>query len=110
MAKKAPGKHYRDGITLIELFQIFPDDETAEKWFVENRWPDGTHCAYCESKNIKENANHPTMPFRCNDCKKQFSVKTNSMMHSSKIGYQKWGDCYISNDNKSQRGVKYETT
>ena len=30
------------------------------------------------------------MPFRCNDCKKQFSVKTNSVMHSSKIGYQKW--------------------
>ena len=35
MAKKAPGKHYRDGITLVELFQMFPDDETAEKWFVE---------------------------------------------------------------------------
>ena len=90
MAKKAPGKHYRDGITLVELFQMFHDDETAEKWFVECRWADGIHCAYCESKNIKENAKHPTMPFRCNECKKQFSVKTNSMMHASKIGYQKW--------------------
>ncbi len=30
------------------------------------------------------------MPFRCNTCKKQFSVKTNSVMHASKIGYQKW--------------------
>ena len=26
MAKNAPGKHYRDGITLAELFQCFPDD------------------------------------------------------------------------------------
>ena len=50
----------------------------------------GIHCAYCESENIKANAKHPTMPFRCNECKKQFSVKTNSMMHASKIGYQKW--------------------
>lgn len=90
MAKKAPGKHYRDGITLVELFQMFPDDETAEKWFIENRWADGIRCAYCESDNIKDNAKHPTMPFRCNSCKKQFSAKTNSMMHGSKIGYQKW--------------------
>ena len=90
MSQKAPGKHYRDGITLIELFQKFPDDDTAERWFVECRWPGGIHCAYCESENIKENAKHPTMPFRCNECKKQFSAKTNSMMHASKIGYQKW--------------------
>ena len=90
MAKKAPGKRYRDGITLIELFQMFPGDKTAERWFVENRWADGIRCAYCESDNIKDNAKHPTMPYRCNHCKKQFSVKTNSMMHASKIGYQKW--------------------
>ena len=90
MAQQAPGKHYRKGITLAGLFQMFPDDQTAEKWFVETRWPDGIRCAHCESDNIKDNAKHPTMPFRCNDCKKQFSVKTNSVMHSSKIGYQKW--------------------
>lgn len=90
MANKAPGKHYRDGITIVELFQMFPDNSTAEKWFIENRWTDGIRCAYCESDNIKDNAKHPTMPFRCNSCKKQFSAKTNSMMHGSKIGYQKW--------------------
>ena len=31
MTQKGPGKHYRDGITLIDLFKMFPDDETAEK-------------------------------------------------------------------------------
>ena len=90
MAQQAPGKHYRKGITLAKLFQMFPDDATAEQWFVETRWPDGIRCAHCDSDNIKDNAKHPTMPHRCNDCKKQFSVKTNSIMHSSKIGYQKW--------------------
>lgn len=87
---KASGKHYRDGITLLELFQMFPNDETAEKWVVESRWHDEIHCAYCASDNIKENAKHSTMPFRCNACKRLFSVKTNSMMHGAKIGYQKW--------------------
>ena len=90
MAQNAPGKHYRKGITLAKLFQMFPDDKTAEQWFVESRWPDGIRCAYCDSDNIKDNAQHPTMPFRCNCCKKQFSAKTNSVMHSSKIGYQNW--------------------
>ena len=90
MAKKAPGKYYRDGISLIELFEKFPNDEVAEKWFVECRWPDGIRCAYCDSENVKENATHATMPYRCNSCKKRFSVKSNSLMHGSNIGYQKW--------------------
>ena len=90
MAKKAPGKHYRDGITLVELFQKFPDDATAEAWFVECRWPDGIHCAYCDSENVNTKATHATMPYRCRDCEKRFSAKTNSIIHASNIGYQKW--------------------
>jgi transposase-like protein len=90
MAKKAPGKHYRKGITLVDLFQRFPDDATAEKWFVECRWADGIRCAYCESENVNDHATHATMPYRCRDCGKRFSVKTNSVMHASNLGYQKW--------------------
>ena len=58
MAHKAPGKHYRKGITLVELFKMFPDNASAEKWFVETRWPDGIRCAYCDSQNVKDNASH----------------------------------------------------
>ena len=90
MAHSAPGKHYRKGITLVELFQMFPDDATAERWFVQSRWPDGIVCPYCDSDNINDGASHATMPFRCNACKKRFSVKSKSVMHSSKLGYQKW--------------------
>ena len=90
MTHKAPGKHYRKGITLVELFKMFPDNASAEKWFVETRWPDGIRCAYCDSQNVKDNASHKTMPYRCNTCKKRFSVKTNSLMHASNISYQKW--------------------
>ncbi len=52
MAQKAPGKHFREGISLMELFQEFPDNETAMQWFVQARWPDGIRCAYCESENV----------------------------------------------------------
>lgn len=90
MAQTGPGKSYRNGITLVELFRMFPDDETAEKWFVETRWPDGLRCAHCDGDNVGERGNHPTMPYHCQDCRKFFSVKTNSVLHASKIGYQKW--------------------
>lgn len=30
---KAPGKSYRKGITLMELAEMFPDEESALQWF-----------------------------------------------------------------------------
>ena len=87
MARKARGKHYRKGISLIELFEIFPDNAAAEKWFVEARWPDSIRCTYCDSYYVNTNASHKMMPCRCNTCKKRFSVKTNSLMHASNISY-----------------------
>ena len=36
---KGPGKFYRQGISLVQLFEMFPDDETAEAWFRRIRWP-----------------------------------------------------------------------
>ena len=89
MAGRAPGKHYREGMTLIDLLKMFPDDETAEKWFEESRWPDGVRCPHCEGANISE-AKHPTMKYWCKDCRKYFSVKHGTVMQSSKVGYQKW--------------------
>ena len=75
---------------IMKLFERFPDDITAEKWFIECRWPDDIHCAYCDSENINDHSNHATMPYRCRDCGKRFSVKSNSVMHASNLGYQKW--------------------
>lgn len=89
MAGMAPGKHYREGMTLIDLMRMFPDDETAEKWFEESRWPNGVRCAHCDGENVSE-ASHPTMPYWCKDCRKYFSVKHGTVMQSSKVGYQKW--------------------
>ena len=31
--KKGSGKSYRDGISLIELVYMFPNEEVAVKWF-----------------------------------------------------------------------------
>ncbi len=89
MARKAPEKCHRKGMSLEDLFDRFPDDAAAGKWFVEARWPDGIRCAHCEGSNVARST-HPTMPNHCRDCRKFFSAKTKTVMHSSKIGYRKW--------------------
>ena len=64
-----PGRNERKGISLLELGEMFPDDETAEKWFIQQRWPNGVACAHCGSVKVVEST-HPTMPFRCKDCRR----------------------------------------
>ena len=90
MAHKAPGKHYRKGLTLIELTRMFPDDATAERWFVKARWPDGAHCPCCGSLNVQERAARKPQPYRCRDCRRDFSVKLGTLMEGSKLGFQIW--------------------
>ena len=92
MAHKAPGKFHRKGLTLVELSRMFPDDATAERWFAEQRWPEGLHCPHCGSTNVQSGAKHKTMPYRCREkeCAKRFSVRTKTPMESSKLGFQVW--------------------
>ena len=92
MAKSAPGKQYRTGMSLVELMRMFPDDAAAEKWFAVQRWPDGAYCPVCGSFNVQCGVKHRTMTHRCRDCKdkKFFSLKTGTIMQGSKLGYQVW--------------------
>ena len=90
MAHKAPGKHYREGMSLIEVLRMFPNDATAERWFIKVRWPDGVYCPHCGSVSVQTGTKHKTMPYRCRDCRKWFSVKTGTVMQSSKLGLQVW--------------------
>lgn len=87
---KAPGKYYRQGLSLIELTEMFTDERDAEEFFVKSRWPDGVRCPKCSSANIQERETRKPQPYRCRDCRKDFSVKTDSLMHNSPLGCRTW--------------------
>lgn len=91
MAHKAPGKAYREGMSLVQAMRMFPNDEAAEAWFVRVRWPNGPACPACGSVNVQMGASH-RMPLRCRErrCRKRFSVRYGTVMQSSKLGYQVW--------------------
>ena len=52
MSRKAPGKAYRGGISIIELTEMFPDEQAAKDWFVQQRWDGGRFCL-----SLRGNAN-----------------------------------------------------
>ncbi len=91
-AKTGLGKSHREGISWVKLMRMFPNDATAEKWFVQQRWGGKSICPHCGCKNVQVSAKHPTMPYRCRKkgCRKRFSVKVGTVMHRSNLGYQIW--------------------
>ena len=47
------GKSFRKGIGIIELLELFPDDDAAQEWFESIRWPEGRTCAKCSSERTR---------------------------------------------------------
>lgn len=87
---RGPGRSDREEMTLVEFFDRFPNDETAETWFIEQRWPDGVRCTRCDSANVAERKNRKPRQWRCRDCRKDFSVRTDTLMHNTKLGHRTW--------------------
>ena len=89
MAHRAPGKSGREGITMVQLCDMFPTEESAREWFEACVWPDGQYCPQCGSTRTHD-AGHNHMPYRCSDCRSYFSVKTGTVMHMSRLPLRKW--------------------
>lgn len=85
-----PGKNHRKGMTLIDLVRMFPDEVAARRWFEEIRWGGERACPKCGSLKTKIVPSEKPMPYHCGDCRSYFSVKTGTVMQSSKLPLQKW--------------------
>ena len=75
----------------MDAAEMFADEESAEKWFISVRWPDGVECPVCKSKDIQVRENRKPMPYWCGSCREYFSVKSHSVMHRSKLPLRTWG-------------------
>src|ERR1700731_4239755 len=76
-------------ISTFQLFEIFPDEETAREYLEGRLWPNGTICPTCKAgKNIPvpQRAGY----YRCNACQLDFTVRTGTIFERSKIPLHKW--------------------
>lgn len=74
-------------ISQFELMELIPTEEAAEQWFENLMWPSGVFCRACGSDDIQ---NRKPKRYRCRTCKGKFTVRTGTLLHSSKLPLQKW--------------------
>jgi transposase-like protein len=72
---------------------IFNDDDKAREHLEALRWPEGPVCPHCGSADkIKKLEGKSTRPgvYKCNACRKPFSVTVGTVFERSKIPLSKW--------------------
>ena len=88
---------------LMEL-RKFSDESFVNQWLSEVRWPGGNMiCPRCQSERTSDST-HLTMPFRCGDCRKFFSLKFGTTMQSSRVPLHKWTTAVV-HDLKNSTGI-----
>ena len=46
----------RQKLSILEVSGMFPDDDGAENWFIEQRWGNGMYCPHCGCDRISDNS------------------------------------------------------
>lgn len=74
--------------TLLEVITLFSDEKRAFDYFRNRRWANGVTCPRCQSAKV--HLIESRMIWRCNGCRKQFSVKVGTIFEDSPIKLGKW--------------------
>jgi transposase-like protein len=75
-------------ISTFELFAMFPDQEAARSYLEGRLWPNGPRCPVC---GMGERITARSGGFyRCNQCKEDFTVRTNTIFERSHVPLHKW--------------------
>jgi transposase-like protein len=75
-------------ISTYELFEMFPDQESARIYLESRLWPTGAKCPVC---GLGERVTARRDGFyRCNQCKEDFTVRTGTIFERSHIPLHKW--------------------
>ena len=90
MGQKGPGKAHREGISLIELTEMFPDEGAAAAWFEGLIWANGRYCPRCGCTETREASKTSGLPYYCPACQRAFSVRIGTALERSKVPLRKW--------------------
>ena len=74
--------------TLLEAIQYFSDEQICINAVAAMRWPDGARCPDCHEDDAKNP--YYLKRWKCRSCRRQFSVKVNTIFEDSPIPLQKW--------------------
>ncbi len=75
-------------ISTFQLFEMFPDQESARRCLEARLWPNGPRCPVCglgERITTRKGGY-----YRCNQCKEDFTIRTGTIFERSHVPLHKW--------------------
>jgi len=75
-------------ISTFQLFELFPDQETAREYLELRLWPNGVVCPVCKSG--ERITTRKGGYYRCNACSEDFTVRTGTIFERSHVPLHKW--------------------
>src|SRR5436190_24160993 len=78
----------RSTISTFQLFEMFPDQETARVYLEGRLWPNGVRCPVCGTGDRITTRKGGF--YRCNQCKEDFTVRTGTIFERSHVPLHKW--------------------
>lgn len=75
-------------ISTFQLFEMFPDAESARVYLEGRLWPDGPRCPVCQSG--ERITTRKGGFYRCNACREDFTVRTGTIFERSHVPLHKW--------------------
>src|SRR6202051_1756602 len=78
----------RSTVSTFQLFERFPNQESARRYFEGRLWPSGAICPICRSG--ERITIRKAGFYRCNACKEDFTVRTGTIFERSHIPLHKW--------------------
>lgn len=78
----------KNTISTFELFELFPDQESARIYLEGRLWPEGVRCSCCglTDRITTRKGGY----YRCNQCKLDFTVRTGTIFERSHVQLHKW--------------------
>lgn len=78
-------------LSILQLYKLFPDQESCFVWFEKARWNGEPVCPHCGGMdNIFDPAPSKPRNYWHKDCRKHFTVTTGTCLHSTKKPLQDW--------------------
>lgn len=74
--------------SVMEFFQRIPNEDAARAYLETARWPNGIACIHCGHDQVWKVRGGKL--YTCKECRRQFTIRTGTVMEDSKIPLQKW--------------------
>ncbi len=78
----------KDHMSIPEFYDRFPTEEACATFIEQERWDNQPHCPRCDVDKVYKVKG--AMGYKCGGCRKRFSVRTGTVMESSRLPLQTW--------------------